>query len=801
MHRSLTDALSTLALGVLAATACGDGGRVTLHDGRFDAGRGDSGAIDAAIDAGDTAADARGVDAAPDPTAPVDAVNVFIGTDEITVRADMLGNGGGHTFPGAVAPFGMLAWSPDTTQWAGGYRWQHDTIRGFSLSHFSGRGISCYQDFPFMPTVGAPTTSPGSRWDAYASKFRHQAEHAAPGWYDVHLDSSAIDVAIAVTARTGMARIVFPPASDATLLVNTGGSANGVIASGTGVSIDGPTRFSGSAVSGNCGGAFLYKVYFAAETDRPFARSGTWSGATLATGASSATGADTGAYFVFDTSAESAVKVRVALSYVSIDGARANLASESAPFGWDFDALRASARNAWNDRLSSILVRGGTSDERASFYTALYHASIHPSVFSDASGDYVGYDGSVHRARVAGAQFHNFAAWDNYRSLVPLLAILAPDETSDMMQSVVNDAAQDPGGGLPRWQHASSNSGGMVGDHQDAALASAHAFGASGFDAEAALAAMVKGASVVGTTSGGHAVREGVEEWLAKGYVSTSAASGSAARSLEYATDDAAVSRLAAALGHDDLSRAYRARSAQWKTLWHDGWITPRNADGTFVAPFEPSSVDHFVEGDGAQYLWHVPFDLRGLFDAMGGNAAAIARLDAHATMLNDGPHSAYLYMGNEPDFEVPWEYDFAGAPWRTQDVVRRVVRELYSNTPHGMPGNDDGGAMGSWLVWAMIGLYPEIPGVAGLVVASPLFTRVDIRLPGGRTLVIDAPDASADARYVQSLAIDGRAHASPWIAWDMLSRGATVRFALSTTPNTAWGSDVAVAPPSFGAP
>ena len=165
------------------------------------------------------------------------------------------------------------------------------------------------------------------------------------------------------------------------------------------------------------------------------------------------------------------------------------------------------------------------------------------------------------------------------------------------------------------------------------------------------------------------------------------------------------------------------------------------------------------------------------------------------------GPHSAYLYMGNEPDFEVPWEYDFAGAPWRTQDVVRRVVRELYSNTPHGMPGNDDGGAMGSWLVWAMIGLYPEIPGVAGLVVASPLFTRVDIRLPGGRTLVIDAPDASADARYVQSLAIDGRAHASPWIAWDMLSRGATVRFALSTTPNTAWGSDVAVAPPSFGAP
>jgi predicted alpha-1,2-mannosidase len=721
-------------------------------------------------------------------------VNPFIGTDNGAPDYG-LGNAAGDTPPGAAYPFGMVLWSPDTTSRAGGYRYYQNTIHGFSLTHFSGRGVSCYQDFPVMPAIGPIIDSPGTHWSEYGSTFSHDNESASPGHYGVTLDAYGVQVELTVTPRTGFGSFAFPSSDMSTLLINAGGSANGNSANGTGMTIVGPDRVVGSAVSGNCGGSFTYKLYFAAQFDQPFTDFGTWNNDTVTPQSDSTQGARTGVYLVFDTSANPIVNVKVGLSFVSTDNAQENIDAENP--GWDIASVAGDADAAWNGRLNAIQVRGGSDDEKTVFYTALYHALIHPSVFSDSNGQYIGFDNQIHQAD-GFTQYHNFAGWDNYRSEMPLLAIIAP-EVSDMMQSLVNDAQQDPSGGLPRWQHANTNSGGMVGDSQDVVIATSYAFGATNFDAAGALAAMDKGASVPGTRSGGHTVREGLTDYLNLGYVSTST-SGSASRTLEYANDDFAISRFADALGDPGLRDQYLARAQNWRNLFNDGYVVPRNPDGSFIT-FNPASGTGFVESSGAQYVWMVPFNLRGLLDAMGGNDVAVERLDYHFTELNAGPHSLFAFMGNEPELKSPWVYDFAGAPWRTQDVVRRILMELYGNQPGGVPGNDDGGAMGSWVVFSAIGLFPEIPGVAGFVVGSPLFNSITVRLANGCLLEIAAPRASDVNRYVQALFLNGFEHNSPWVPWSMVANGARLHFRLGDTPNTQWGSDPAAAPPSFDAP
>jgi predicted alpha-1,2-mannosidase len=718
-------------------------------------------------------------------------VNPFIGTDNGAPDYG-LGNAAGDTPPGAAFPFGMVLWSPDTTTRAGGYRYFQNTIKGFSLTHFSGRGVSCYQDVPIMPTLGPLTASPGTGWALYGSAFSHGNEWASPGSYGVVLDSYGIQADLTVTPRTGFGAFTFPASDASTLLINAGGSANGNGANGTGVAIVGTNELTGSAVSGNCGGSFTYKIYFAVRFDQPFTDFGTWSDDTISPQSTSSDGARSGAYLVFDTTTNPVVNVKVGLSFVSAENAGQNLENENP--GWDIEAVRSGAAAAWNSRLGAIRVRGGTDDEKTVFYTALYHALIHPSVFSDSNGQYIGFDNQIHQAD-GFTQYHNFAGWDNYRSEMPLLATIAP-EASDMMQSLVNDAQQDPSGGLPRWQHANTNSGGMVGDSQDVVIATAYAFGATSFDAQGALMAMDKGASVLGTRSAGHTVREGLSDYLNLGYVSTSTG-GSAARTLEYVNDDFAISQFAQALGDTGLHDLYLARAQNWRTLFQDGYVVPRNPDGSFIS-FDPASGNGFVESSGAQYVWMVPFNLRGLLDAMGGNDEAVQRLDSHFTELNAGPHSQFAFMGNEPELKAPWVYDFAGAPWRAQDVVRRILLELYGNSPGGMPGNDDGGAMGSYVVFSAIGLFPEIPGVAGFVVGSPLFDSITVHLANGNILEIAAPGASDVNRYVQDLSLNGCEHNSPWIPWDAVSGGATLNFSLGDTPNTQWGSDPSAAPPSF---
>ena len=725
-------------------------------------------------------------------------VNPLIGTATVDGAPDNQFNAGA-TYPGAVFPFGMIQFSPDNTTAAGGYR--HDTPRidAFSLTHFSGRGSACWLDIGILPTVGDLTTSPGADWSAGASPFRHERERATPGRYQVTLDAHAIDVDLTVTPRTGMARFSFARGARPTILVNAGHSAQGTSGPGTGVRIVGPHRIDGSAESGDCGGRFRYRVYFVAEFDRAFQRFGTWNGEVLTASGTEASGADTGAFVTFDPSS-APLQLRVGLSFVSVAGAAGNLAAENP--GWDFDRVVDAATRAWNQRLARIAVTGGTHDQRTIFYTALYHTLLHPNLFSDADGGYLGFDGQVHVAPGGRPQYENFAGWDYYRSEVPLLSIVAPVEVSDMMASLLRMAAQDPGGGLPRWQQAASNSGGMIGDSQDVALASAYAFGARGFDARAALRAMDRGASSPAARSGGHVVREGLADYLAKGYVPhSSSRSGqqSASITLEYATDDFAIAQLAAQLDDTVTRDRYLRRAGNWRNLWLDaggGLIAPRRDDGTFLPGVGATSTDGYAEGTAEQYVWMVPFDVHGLIAAMGGNARVLSRLDEFFRVLNDGTGGAHSFLGNEPGEGVPWLYAFAGAPHRTQAVVRRILGELFTNQPRGLPGNDDAGALSSWAVFASLGLYPAIPGVAGFVVGSPLFPESTLHLASGHVLRIVAPDAGAATPFVRALRLDGQPYDRVWLPWDRVSAGATLSFALSRVPAPAWAAAPGAAPP-----
>jgi len=713
---------------------------------------------------------------------PADWVNPFIGTAK-----------GGNVFPGADYPFGMMQWSPDTSPKPGGYDYGSNRVTGFSLTHFSGRGHSGWGDFPFLPTLEAIGQSPGANWAHYAATFAHDREQASAGCYGVQLDNG-IEVELTATLHGGVGRFTFPAtAPTGTILINSGGSRNGDRA-GTQIELSDAQTVSGIAVSNIT--TIHYRLFFAARFDRPPQSSGTWNGAALTPGPGKSQGPQTGAYLTFANGASHSVQVRVGLSFVSIENAKANLTAEIG--AQDFDQTHLAAKAAWNACFAKIRIDAASPEERIIFYTNLYHSLLHPNVFSDVNGQYLGFDDRVHQLAPGTAQFENISSWDGWRNQFPLQAMIAPLQARDIVRSLLRDAQQDPGGGMPRWEQANQNSGGMVGDSPAIFVADAYAYGIRDFDAQAAFDILTKAATDPRVTSGGFPVREYLEEYRKTGNVSEKFG---ASIVLEYCNDDFALSRLARQLGKTDLA-AYYLRAAQtWKNLYNPslGYIVPKSQSGAFLPNYQLGSDVGFKEGTAQQYTWLVPFNFRGLAGLMGGNQAATEKLQRLFRQLKR-EHGDYANMGNEPCNTCPWAYDFMGAPYLTQKTTRQVVQQLYLNTPGGLPGNDDGGAMSSWCVFAELGLFPEIPGVPGFVVGSPLFKRATLTLPGGGLLTIDAPAASADSCYIRRLAINSSDYNSPWIPWDLVKDGAELDFALQTEPNARWGSDPAEAPPSFDA-
>ncbi|HEY1868700.1 MAG TPA: GH92 family glycosyl hydrolase, partial [Candidatus Cybelea sp.] len=561
-------------------------------------------------------------------------VDTFVGTSGTPVGGPI------DTFPGADLPFGMVQWSPDTPSQnaGGGYEYSDREITGFSLTHLSGPGCSVFGDFAILPAVGPIPNDPSS----LRQPFSHTNEISAPGWYAVSLGTPAIRTELSVTQRTGIGRFTFPGTTQANLFFN--GASNQAGVTNAHVEIEGNEGLSGSASSGFfCGMPDRYSVYFAARFNRPFRQSGSYAGGR-------------GAWVSFDTTHRNDVVAKIGLSFVSVAGARANLAAEGK--SWDVIEVRNRATERWSAMLRRITVTGGSQAERRTFYTALYHVLLHPNLISDATGNYAGFDGRVHRARAGHAEYANFSDWDIYRTEVPLLALLVPQETSDMMQSLV-DAARQEDGWLPRWALVNGPTSVMGGDSVDAVIAGAYAFGARDFDARSALAAMVKGAS---TTAGPPGQGWYVPRWeledryLSDGFVvnthttSVSPGPNGASETLEYAFDDFGIARLADALHDRRIYAEFMRRSANWMRLFDGASRSIEPRDGTLTYSFTPTSTTEngqsgFQEGNAAQYTWMVPHDLRDLITAMGGPRAAGAKLDEFFTQINAGQDKPYAWL------------------------------------------------------------------------------------------------------------------------------------------------------------
>ncbi len=707
---------------------------------------------------------------------------------------------GGNTFPGADVPFGMVQFSPDTSSNpVGGYSYNDSSIQGFSLTHLSGAGCSIYQDIPFMPYVGSVSSSPGTNFASYGSSFSHSSEVASPGYYSVSLGSpSNVKAELTTTLRTGFGQFTYPASSSSTMLIYSGRSALGNTAATINISSS-SKLITGSASSAHfCAGIGSYKVYFAAQFDVPFTKFGTWTGSTLKAGSTSATGNKSGAYVTFTTSANQQVHVRVGVSFVSISNAQANLAAEN-PSTLSFATAQSNASATWNQWLNKIVVSGSTADMQT-FYTALYHSLLFPSTFSDSNGQYRGFDSTNHTLTSGHVQYANFSGWDIYHGLVPLLALLTPSQTSDMMQSLVNDYQQS--GCLPKWGLANAQTNIEDGDSADPIIAEAYAFGATSFDTATALQAMLKGATNSGCTSGSYIERPDLSTYLSKGYipVGTSGVNGTSSATLEYATDDFAISQFAKALGDSTDAATFATRAENWKNVFNTatGYIEPRNSDGTYPSTFKSTSLSGFHDADGAQYTWMVPYNVAGLFSSMGGNSTAVSRLNSFFTKLNAGPTSTNAYLGNEPSEPSPWEYDFAGQPWQTQNTVRNAITQLYSTAPNGLPGNDDLGQLSSWYVWGALGMFPLYPGAGDVVLGSPLFSQVTITLDSGHQILISASGAADNAPYVQSMTVNSASSTQLWQSATTLTNGVSFSYTLGTSPNMSWGTGSGDVPPSF---
>jgi predicted alpha-1,2-mannosidase len=726
----------------------------------------------------------------------------------------LCGTGGNaNVFPGAVAPFGTIQWSPDTELGLHkcGYFYDDTHISDFSLDHMSGAGCSYGEDFAFMSVLGGQPASPPGRRDTFALPFSHQNEMAHPGYYSVRFDNG-IKVELTATTRSGFGRFTFPPNGKATMMVNAASDINGSAAST--INLNPAAReISGSSV----GGYFCHArkrngdirtVYFYAVFNRPFAAYSTWSDNKLTPNATSGAGTLSGAYITFDTSKGQTILARVGISYVSAADAKMNVEAENPASTFTstgFNRTVKSASKLWNAWLNQIRVSGGTKAELRTFYSMLYRVLIAPSVVSDANGDYFGYDGRVHNAGHR-AQYGFFSGWDIYRSECQLLAMVAPEQASDMAQSLLMDYQQ--GGAFPRWGVATDDSGTMIGDPSAVMISDFYAFGATNFAAQDALAGLLHAAidPSVGEPRAKIKERDALEDYLKLGYVPEhqKGGYGNVSMTLEYASADFALSQFAKALGDATDSLMLLQRSQNWRNHFNpaSGYLEMRRRDGSWAPQFTNNFSRYdgdvaYVEGTAAQYLWMVPFNEKELAELLGGPESAAKHLDIFLSQLNAGFSSEYAYLGNEPCLETPWIYDFLGQPWKTQNIVRRAITELYSAEAKGYPGNDDLGEMSSWYIFSALGIYPELPGSDILVLGSSLFPKAVLHLSQGDVTII-GHGVAQNAPYVQGLLLNDQPWDKLWFRFSDISHNSKLVYSLGSIPDTNWCSNLADAPPSY---
>ncbi|UYY57614.1 GH92 family glycosyl hydrolase [Sphingomonas sp. S2-65] len=734
----------------------------------------------------------------------------------------LVGTGGeGHTFPGAVAPFGMVQLSPDTDTGclirecyghAAGYRYDDPTIQGFSMTHFSGAGHSDLGDFLMMPVAGdtvvlepGDAKQPGS---GYRSRFDHASETAQPGYYAVTLADAGVRAEMTAGTRVGVQRYAFPAGKAAHLLLDLRSSLYNypgkILWSTVRLRPDGTI----TGMRETRGWAAGRKLFFAIRPSAPLTGhaflnreeqvpyKGFQGPSRGADDAAQLHGTALVARLDFGV-LDRPLEVKVAISSVDEDGAVANLDSEVG----GFDAVRNGTRKAWEAALGAVDV-DAPAVMRKTFYSALYHTLVAPSVLSDADGRYRGPDDQVHQAK--GFTFHStFSLWDTFRAEHPLLLLVQPEQrNADFVNSLIASQQASPFGILPVWQFQGRETWTMIGYHGVPVIADAYLKGIRGFDPAKALDAM--------TASARYAPYGGLGDYMKLGYAPIDREPEAASKTVEYAYDDWTIARMARALGKGDVAAEFEKRAGNWRNSFDakTGFLRARKADGSFRVPFDPTAINYgsdYTEGNAWQYSWFVPQDQAAMFKLLGGDAAAVKKLDAMFEFDNskvDYSHAEdiagligqYIH-GNEPSHHVAYLYSYAGRPWRTQERLKQIVESQYKPTPDGLSGNDDLGQMSAWFVFTSLGFYPVAPGSNEYVIGRPFLDRAALNLPNGKRFTVVADGLSDANRYVGRVTLNGKPLERSFLRHEEVVAGGELRFTMQAAPNKNWGTSQAARP------
>ena len=713
-------------------------------------------------------------------------VDIFIGTA-----------GDGHTFPGAVLPNGMMQLSPDTktSTWnnCSGYHYSDKTIMGFSHTHYSGTGAAGGGDILFMPTTGAVQLSAGDINDTqtgYRSKFSHDKENAAPGFYSVFLDDYNIRVNLTASERVGFHQYIFPQSDQANVILDLvhgiADSPDSLFLKIDNNEISGYRAASGGLDKSNT-------IYFTAKFSKPFKSYAIAVNDTIKENLKAAKGRNIKAFFRFSTQKDEAILLKAAISTVSIEGARKNMAAEIPH--WDFDQVRREAKDIWNRELNKIQVEGGTEDQQKIFYTALYHAHIHPTLYMDVDGKYRSADKKIYTAPKGFINYTTFSLWDTFRALHPLLTIINQKNTNQFIKTFIERRQHTSH--MPIMEFSGSETYTMIGYHSIPVVADAYVKGIRDYDLEKAYQAVKQLAD---------GERAAKEDYLRYGYVPDDFYIESVSRTLEYSYDDWCVTRMAKDFNEKDFQN-YSARGEFYRNLFSKeiGFMRPKNSRYKWVQHFDPMEVTklHFTEANAYQYTPFVPQDIHGLIKLFGGDNAFEAWLDKlfstqTKNKISDVDVTGLLgqyAQGNEPSHHIAYLYNYVGAAWKTQELIRRLLTTFYTEKPDGLIGNEDAGQMSAWYIFSAMGFYPVSPGLDYYTLGSPLFDKVTINLENGKKFELTIKNNGADHPYIQSATLNGKPYAKTYINHSDIMNGSKMEMVMGKSPNKNRGKDAADRP------
>jgi predicted alpha-1,2-mannosidase len=731
-------------------------------------------------------------------TDPVEWINPLMGTQS---KYDL---SNGNTYPAIALPWGMNFWTPQTGKMGDGWQYTYDSykINGFKQTHQPSPWMNDYGQFAIMPLTGKLKVSQNGR----ASWFSHKAEIAKPYYYSVYLADHDVTTEITPTERAAQFQFTYPKTDSSYIVVDALDRGSYIKV------IPGEKKIVGYSTKYARGPLKNFKNFFVIYVDKTITTAQVYSDSTLADG-TELTAKHASAVIGFKTAKGEKVHLRVASSFISIEQAELNLQRE---VGKDsFDVTKTKAKAVWNKTLSRLAVEGGTVDETRTFYSCLYRMLFFPNKMYeiDAQGKVMHY--SAQNGQVLpGYKFAGTGFWDTFRALYPFLNLVYPSINKEMQEGLINDYKE--GGWLPEWS-SPGYSAVMIGNNSASVVSDAYIKGVRGYDINKLYEALLHGANNKGPAATG---REGVEYYNSLGYVPYDVKiNENAARTLEYANDDFAIYKLGKALGRPTSETdIYKKRSMNYKNLFDPstGLMRGKNKDGQFQSPFNPFKWgDAFTEGNSWHYTWSVFQDVQGLVDLMGGKQKFVAKLDSVFTLpptFDDSYYGEVIHEiremqiagmgqyahGNQPIQHMPYLYNYAGEPWKTQLHVRDVLNKLYKATPDGYCGDEDNGQTSAWYVFSAMGFYPVTPSSDQYVLGAPLFKKVTLTLDNGKKVVINAPNNSEANRYINTLSVNGKPYDLNWLSHTALLQGATLNFNMSPVPNKARGVKPADVPYSL---